>query len=188
MSVRKGLLTALLAGCLFAFVLLGDGSAQEAGEGMRPGRPRREQTGARGRGRPQAFQRERRGDEEFRARMREMDLEEREMDLDQRRAEMKFEHQARMQKLAAARERGGHGDGGRPGWKGGKGKLPLGHLRVLCPLIAMIHVLLAVWAYQDLQKRKTGSGIWIVLLLLGGIPAAIAYGIVRIPEMRTSGQ
>lgn len=47
---------------------------------------------------------------------------------------------------------------------------------------AVIHILLAVWVYQDLRRRNTGSGIWIVITLLAGLCGAAVYALVRLGE------
>lgn len=66
-------------------------------------------------------------------------------------------------------------------------RCPLGHhakpaLALLLLGAAIIHILLAVWVYQDLRKRNTGSGIWIVITLLAGLCGAAVYALVRIGE------
>ena len=49
--------------------------------------------------------------------------------------------------------------------------------------LAILHVLLAVWVYGDAQKRGVpGRGIFIVLVLLAGIPMSILYALVRIGD------
>ncbi len=77
-------------------------------------------------------------------------------------------------------------------------KFHQGHQKQCNPLIAMcflahifavcflIHVLLSVWVYRDIKKRKTGSGIWIVIVLLTGLIGVIPYAIVRIGDNRQS--
>lgn len=56
----------------------------------------------------------------------------------------------------------------------------------LCLLVAFIfNILLAVWIFTDIRKRGEGSGIFIALALLAGIPAAIIYAIVRIGDKKT---
>jgi hypothetical protein len=54
------------------------------------------------------------------------------------------------------------------------------------PLLAVIHVMVAVWVYTDIRKRGEGNGIFIVLALLGGIPATILYALVRIGDRKSS--
>jgi len=56
----------------------------------------------------------------------------------------------------------------------------------LCLLVAFIfNILLAIWIFTDIRKRGEGSGIFIALALLAGIPAAIIYSIVRIGDKKT---
>ena len=46
----------------------------------------------------------------------------------------------------------------------------------------VVHILVAVWIYQDIRQRNCGSGIWIVLGLLAGLMAALVYAVVRLGE------
>jgi hypothetical protein len=56
----------------------------------------------------------------------------------------------------------------------------------LCFLVAMVfNILLATWIYTDIRKRGEGSGIFIALAILAGIPAAIIYSLVRIGDKKT---
>ena len=56
----------------------------------------------------------------------------------------------------------------------------------LCMLAVFVfNILLAVWIFTDIRKRGEGSGIFIALALLAGIPAAIIYSIVRIGDKKT---
>ena len=58
-------------------------------------------------------------------------------------------------------------------------------LMKLCFLVGFIfNILIAVWIFTDIRKRGEGSGIFIVLALLAGIPTAIIYAIVRIGDKR----
>jgi len=52
----------------------------------------------------------------------------------------------------------------------------------LMTLCFMLHLLLAIWVYQDIRKRNTGSGIWIIITLLAGIFGAALYALVRIGD------
>lgn len=55
--------------------------------------------------------------------------------------------------------------------------------RVLLAVLAVLHILLAVWVYGDVQKRGVpGRAVFIVLVLLGGIPMSILYALVRIGD------
>ena len=68
---------------------------------------------------------------------------------------------------------------------------PVRHFRCCHPLIglvmlgvAFINILLAIWIYTDIRKRNEGSGIFIVLALVAGIPTAIIYALVRIGDKK----
>jgi len=57
----------------------------------------------------------------------------------------------------------------------------VGH--ALLGVLAVLHILLAVWVYIDVQKRGVpGRAIFIALVLLGGIPMSILYALVRIGD------
>ena len=42
--------------------------------------------------------------------------------------------------------------------------------------------MLASWVFTDIRKRGEGSGVFIALALLAGIPAAIIYSLVRLGD------
>lgn len=50
--------------------------------------------------------------------------------------------------------------------------------------IVICNILLAVWIFTDIRKRGEGSGLFIVLALLIGIPAAVVYALVRIGDRK----
>jgi hypothetical protein len=53
-------------------------------------------------------------------------------------------------------------------------------------LIGVIcNILLATWIYTDIRKRGEGSGIFVALALVAGIPAAIIYALTRIGDRKT---
>ena len=55
----------------------------------------------------------------------------------------------------------------------------------LCILGAIIfNILLAIWIFTDIRKRGDGSGVFIALALVAGIPAAIIYTLVRIGDKK----
>lgn len=57
------------------------------------------------------------------------------------------------------------------------------NLLVLVALACMVcNILLAVWIATDIRKRGEGSGIFIALAILAGIPAAIIYSLARIGD------
>jgi len=51
----------------------------------------------------------------------------------------------------------------------------------------LCNLLLAVWIFMDIRKRGEGSGIFVVLALVAGIPAAIIYSLVRIGDRIPAG-
>lgn len=60
----------------------------------------------------------------------------------------------------------------------------LGMMR-LCFLVGLIfNILIAIWIFFDIRKRGEGSGIFVALALLAGIPTAIIYAIVRIGDKK----
>ena len=65
-------------------------------------------------------------------------------------------------------------------------RCPLGRCIFGCVLtwLAVVHILLASWVYSDIRKRGEGHGIFIVLVLLAGIPATIIYALVRIGDSK----
>ena len=61
------------------------------------------------------------------------------------------------------------------------------HKSLLCLMLlgcAVVHVLVAVWVFQDIRVRGTGSGLWIVIALLAGLVGALVYAVVRLGEMK----
>ena len=59
----------------------------------------------------------------------------------------------------------------------------LGDLMRLIVLVWIIcNILLAIWIFTDIRKRGEGSGLFIALALVAGIPAAIIYSLVRIGD------
>ncbi len=55
-------------------------------------------------------------------------------------------------------------------------------VRLLILAWIVCNILLAVWIYTDIRKRREGPGILIVLALVAGIPAAIIYSLARIAD------
>ena len=53
---------------------------------------------------------------------------------------------------------------------------------VLFLVAIAFNILVAVWIHTDIRKRGEGSGIFIALAVLAGIPAAIIYALVRIGD------
>ena len=54
-----------------------------------------------------------------------------------------------------------------------------------CLLVGFVfNILVAVWIHTDIRKRGEGSGIFIALAVLAGVPTAIIYSLVRIAEKK----
>jgi len=109
-----------------------------------------------------------RGDPEY-----EMELDRRALELEQLRAEMEFERQRReleLEEIKLELEHQKKGDGG-------------GGIAVLLILCGVVRILLGVWVYQDIRARNAGSGLWIVLVLVAGLLAALVYAVVRLGDV-----
>lgn len=62
------------------------------------------------------------------------------------------------------------------------GHKPLcGLLLVMC---LVVHILVAVWVFQDIRMRGAGSGIWIVIALIAGLLGALVYAVVRLGDVK----
>jgi hypothetical protein len=104
----------------------------------------------------------------------QMEMHGMQMELEQRDAEMGFQRsmqelELEERKIELERMRRGHKH--RPCKK---------HPFLL--LVIIINILVAVWVYQDIRKRNTGSGIWIVIALLAGLLGVLVYAVVRIGD------
>ena len=55
-------------------------------------------------------------------------------------------------------------------------------LKFVLLVVLICNVLLAVWVFSDIRNRGQGSGLFIVLALLIGIPAVVAYALIRIGD------
>ena len=52
-------------------------------------------------------------------------------------------------------------------------------------LIAIIvSILLAIWVFKDIRQNNSGSGVWIVIVLLTGLLGALVYAVVRLADIR----
>jgi len=99
-------------------------------------------------------------------RERELELRHREEEMAIERERQKLELEQQMTELERAREE--HEDGALP----------------LLLLIAVVHILVAVWVYTDIRKLNSGSGIWIVIALLTGLLGTLVYAVVRMGDAR----
>ena len=46
------------------------------------------------------------------------------------------------------------------------------------------NILLAIWIFTDIRKRNEGSGIFVAMALVAGIPAALIYALTRIGDKK----
>ena len=46
------------------------------------------------------------------------------------------------------------------------------------------NILMTIWIFTDIRKRGEGSGIFVAMALVAGIPAAIIYALTRIAEKK----
>jgi len=112
----------------------------------------------------------------------QMEMHERKMELQHREARMDVER--RMQELELEKHKldiEGHRiklDHARKEHKDGPHPLLL--------LVLVVHILCAVWVYQDIRRRAGGSGIWIVIALLTGLLGTLVYAVVRLGESQKS--
>ena len=113
------------------------------------------------------------GDPEY-----QMALERMEIELENLRAEAEFERQAQELKLQGEKMR----------LEQAMQQSEDGGMAVLLILCAVVHILVAVWIYQDIRHRNAGSGLWIVLGLLAGLLAALVYAVVRLGDKQNGGK
>lgn len=103
-----------------------------------------------------------------------------EMDLQAHEANMDFERQMRELELDARRteiqrqQRGPY----HHRQKGG------GVAGLIGLIMLIIRILAVIWVCRDLQQRKTGSGLWIPIVLLGGLFGLLVYAVIRLGDMR----
>ncbi len=55
-------------------------------------------------------------------------------------------------------------------------------LRCAAYTMMVCHVLLALWVFADVRKRRNGQWLWVILAILGGFVATAVYALVRIGE------
>lgn len=119
----------------------------------------------------------------------EIHLREMQMELQERESEMEFRDQMRQLELHYKKAQMQKQQKGHQPQKQQKASQPhkdrkghkgcFGMFLVIC---FVVHILVAIWVYQDIRKRNTGSGIWIVIALLAGLLGALVYAIVRIGD------
>ena len=125
---------------------------------------------------PAAVAQEFEGPEEFE---RQMEMREREMEVKGREAKMEVER--RMSELELAKR------------KMELARMEKGHRHEPGPLLpllllgmAVVHILCAIWVYQDIRQRACGSGIWIVIALLAGLFGTLVYAVVRVGDSKAA--
>lgn len=115
--------------------------------------------------------------------MRQIELKKEHMALQQHEAEMDFNQKMREIELQKLRhdlknkqQRRKH--------PAGAGHNSHGEMFPLLAICCIVHILVAVWVYQDIRRRNAGSGIWIVIALLTGLLGALVYAVVRLGDNR----
>jgi hypothetical protein len=98
-----------------------------------------------------------------------------ELQMEQQRADAEFQREMQSLELEARRleldqARRDHGGGA-------------ALLLILC---GVVRILVATWIYQDIRLRNAGSGLWIVLGLIGGLLAALVYAVVRLGDTKSA--
>jgi hypothetical protein len=123
--------------------------------------------------------------------LRAIEIRQKQLDIEQRQAEMYFNNEMRNIQLEQKRLELDHS---RQMLKGQEQKPGQGHnawqrhhckMMHVCGIIIIcliVNILLACWVYQDIRKRNAGSGLWIVVTLLTGLPGALVYAIVRLGD------
>jgi len=101
----------------------------------------------------------------------QMKMQERKIELEQRQAKMEAERRMAELELAKRKMELARLD---KAHRGGPGLLLLG--------IAVVHILCAVWVYQDIRQRGCGSGLWVVIALLAGLLGTLVYAVVRLGD------
>jgi hypothetical protein len=104
------------------------------------------------------------------ARMKEIQLREQELALQQKEAEFNFQQSKKELELHAQKIK----------LENARNASKNQAMPVLFVLIFVINILCAIWVYQDIQKRSSESGIWIVIALLAGLIGTLVYAVVRL--------
>lgn len=111
---------------------------------------------------------------------RHFEVQEREMELEHHRAELRHKAEMRELELQQRRiemERFGH-DRNRG----------IDQFKPLLLVCLVVHILTAVWVYQDIRRRNAGSGLWIVITLLSGLIGALVYAVVRLGDVKQTSE
>jgi hypothetical protein len=109
---------------------------------------------------------------DFQQQMRELELQSRRIDLENAEIARAHKLQAGKMKLEKAEK----------DWAHSKSKEDMHPLLLIC---FIVHILTAIWVFQDIRKRGAGSGLWIVIALLTGLIGTLVYAVVRLGEKQT---
>ncbi len=116
-------------------------------------------------------------------RMRQIELKKQHMALQQREAEMDFNQ--KMRELELEKHRADLEQQRMPlKHPAYAGHCSHGKMFGLLVIACIVHILVAVWVYQDIRRRNAGSGLWIVIALLTGLLGALVYAVVRLGDNR----
>ena len=115
--------------------------------------------------------------------LRELENVERHLDLEARKSELDFQHKMRELELEKQRMKLQPQRASQKHEKDWKRKDKDNGAPLLI-VIAIVHLLTAIWVYQDIRKRGVGSGIWIVIALLTGLLGTLVYAVVRLGDTR----
>jgi len=120
-----------------------------------------------------------------------IDMRYKQLDLEQRQSEMYFNNELRKIQLEQkrleldrARQVQQTPDAkacpGKGCWRGHHQIMK--HLCGLMLICLIVHILLAIWVYQDIRHRNAGSGLWIIITLLTGLLGALVYAVARLGD------
>ena len=62
------------------------------------------------------------------------------------------------------------------------------HAGGICLVLIIVHILMAIWVYQDVRRKNNGNGIWIIITLLAGFFGASVYALVRIGDTKPAAE
>lgn len=107
---------------------------------------------------------------------RQMAMRDRDMEFQNRQAEMDIEREMQkleleQRRLELERARAGVEDDD-------------DEVNPLLLLLAVVHILVAIWVHMDIRQLNRGSGIWVVIALLAGLFGALVYAVVRLGDGR----
>jgi hypothetical protein len=123
--------------------------------------------------------------------MHAMEIRQEQLDPEQRRADMQFNNQMRNIHLEKQRQELDLDRQaveaqkqtvvpGKDGYRRHHDKMK--HFCGFMLVCLVVNILLAIWIYQDIRRRNTGSGVWIVLALLTGLLGTLVYAVVRLGD------